>query len=75
MKDQKVEEIDGDLVIEFVNGLIKEHKNFSQEDFSSSMNKNQAIWATHVTCKRLAQESGKKFYYECIRYIMEIPYE
>ncbi len=75
MKDQKVEEIDRDLVIEFVNELIKEHKNFNPENISSTMNNNQAAWASHVTCKRLAQESGKKFYYECITYIMEIPYE
>lgn len=75
MKDQKVEIINKNEVIEFLNQLIKEHKNFSYEDISSTMNKNQAIWATYVTCKRLAQESGKKFYYECLRYITEIPHE
>ena len=69
MKDQKTEKIDKELVKEFVEELMKEHKCYSKSHIGFIMNQEQAIHSSIVTCKRLAQETGKKFYYEAMGYI------
>lgn len=69
------EKIDKDLVIEFANKLIEEHKSFNKVDLGSVMNRQQAIHAAQVTCRMLAQATAKKFYYEAITYLMELPNE
>ena len=69
---QTRETFDDDLMIQYVEDLIKEHKAFSVEEIGSIMDRQQAIHAAEVTCRRLAKETAKKFYYECIKYIMEL---
>lgn len=59
------EVVDQDLVIQFVEELITEHK-------SDVIEHDQAIHAASITCKKLAQETARKFYYECIKYIMDL---
>ena len=69
------EETDMDLVIEYANELIKEHKAFDDETIGSVMEYSQAVHSAKVTAKRLAQESAKKFYYEVIKYLDDMDEE
>lgn len=64
--------VDEDLVKQYVEELIKEHKAFSPSNIGNVMEYDQALHAANVTCKRLAQETAKKFYYACITYIMDL---
>lgn len=68
----KKETVDKESVQEYVEGLIKEHKGFNPLDISIALQYHEAIHAANVTCKRLAQETAKPFYYECIKYIKEL---
>jgi hypothetical protein len=56
------EPIDKFEVLKYTNALIKEHR-------SSSSTKLSELEAAKVTAKKLAQETGKKFYYEVIKRI------
>ena len=69
------EEVDKDLVIEYANELIKEHKSFPDNTIGSIMEYDQAVHAAKITAKRLAQESAKKFYYEVIKYLDDMDEE
>lgn len=61
------ETIDQDLVIEYAENLIKEHK-----DALTLPTRKSAISSASITSQKLAQETAKKFYYETTRYLMEL---
>ena len=55
---------DNDLIIEFVEDLIKEMM------VVNVMDRKQAIHAASIASKRLAHETAQKFYYEATQYLI-----
>ncbi len=70
--EQHQEEDDQDLITEYAENLIKEMKSYSETTIGNVMNREQAIHASSITAKRLAKETGKKFYYQITQYLMEL---
>ncbi len=64
--------VDQDLVREYAENLIKEMKNYKETTIGNIMDRKQAIHASLVTAKRLAQLSAQKFYYQVTQYLMDL---
>jgi len=66
-KDEEI--IDNNLVVEYAEKLIKEHRGLYDKKVFIKMNRFNAIKSSIITAKRLASVTARKFYYKVIKYL------
>ena len=67
--------VDLNEVKDYTNDLIKEHRMKGKDPknhIGYSLNKEEGLQSAKITAKRLAEITGKKFYYEVINYINQL---